>query len=156
MTELPIAKGDPMGRMNRLYAEKRFRQQALFRMYPGCTIRGGAGSSWDMNGPEVVLVILHEENTHGVYYDHELTLLSREIGKEMAKTMKSGPSPYDENTKPWPLHDHPIVQMNQLVDYLIACACDENTWKRDDVQDLYANMMGKNPLDRIVEGVPED
>lgn len=108
-----------------------------------------------MGGPSAVMVILHEEGTHGVHYDHELTLLAREIDKELAKLREGQPNIGDDNTQPWPRHDHPIIQQNQIFDLLVAMACDEESWQRDDVQDIYSSMFRKQPLDRIVEALDE-
>lgn len=153
MTKLPIDQGP--SRLDQLYAEKTFRQKALFRMFPGAKIRNTGGPSWDMHGPSAVLVVLHEEGTHGVHYDHELTLLAREIDKELARMREGRPNIGDDNTQKWPRHDHPVIQQNQIFDLLVSCACDEETWARDDVQDIHAKMFRKEPLDRIVEAIDD-
>lgn len=140
-------------RYHALWAEYKFRQKAIFRLYPEAKIRTGSGAPWDRHGPEVVLVILGEDS-HGVYYDQEMSLLQQQIAIEQRKTMNI-PDIGSGNTKRWPSHDHPIIQMNQYYDLLVSCACDEETWARDDVQDVYAKMFHKEPLDRIVEALDE-
>lgn len=135
-----------------LWAEYKFRQKAIFRLYPDAKIRTGSGNPWDMHGPDVVHVVLDSESSHGVYYDHEMSLLQTQIHIEMRKA-SSYPDIVGENTKDWPFHDNKVVQMNQMMDLMVSCACDEKTWQRDDVQDIYAKMFNKQPLDRIVEGL---
>lgn len=139
-------------RYHKLWAEHKMRQRAIFRLYPEAKVRTGFGSPWDMHGPATVMVILHPGDDHGVYYDQEMSLLQQQIHIEMRKT-SDFPDVVGENTQQWPMHDNKIVQMNQMVDFLVSCACDEKTWNRDEVQDIYARMFQKEPLDRIVEAL---
>ncbi len=141
-------------RLNALEAERNLRRKVLSRIFPGCKFRSAAFPQWDRSAGEVVLVVLHDKDSHGVIFDEELTLLAREISKEFRKVVHTiDVTP--ESDLPWPEHSHPIMQMNQMFDLLVAFACDDEDWKRDDVQDLYAKMFNKQPLDRLVEGLDE-
>lgn len=141
-------------RINALWSELRFRFKAISRLYPGASYRyGGGGFFWDRTQPDYVQIILGDD-ARSVYVDQEMTLLIQAIQKEHEKDRP--PAIELESKLPWPQHEHPIVQQNQVFDLLVAAACSDEDWDRDDVQDIYARMMGKNPLDRMVEAVSED
>lgn len=141
-------------RYHALWAEYKFRQKVVHRLYPDAGVRICHGNPLDMSAPANVLIVLNRDSSHGVYYDQEMSLLQQQIDIEMRKTTDF-PDMRKENTKPWPLHDHKVVQMNQMVDFLVSCACVDETWEDDRVQDIYASMFNKAPLDRIVEALDE-
>jgi len=134
-------------RSDALWSELRFRRKAIGRLYPGARFRSGRGGfTWDRSQPSAVQVLLGDS----VIYDEELSLLTRAIDEEQQRTH---PVPPLENKQEWPLHSHRLEQSNQMLDLLVSFACDDESWERDDVQNLYANMFGKQPLDRIVEAL---
>jgi len=137
-------------RHDALWEELRFRRKVIGRIYPDAKFRHTSGGFfWDRSQPAIVLVILHDRDSHGVHVDEEMSLLLRAIHEEMAHTMPER----EPNTKKWPEHDHPIMQQNQMFDLLVAAACDDALWEQDYVQDMHARMMGHQPLDRIVKAV---
>lgn len=138
-------------RYDKLWAELRFRRAALFRVYPGAKMRSEGGPFWDMSGPSVAHVVIG----NSVYYDHEMTLLRQAIDLAAPPTGSLRDSEDEKNTKPWPQHDHPVIEMNQYLDLLVACACDAETWARDDVQNIWMKLMGKQPLDELAKVSPE-
>lgn len=152
---LPVVTPEPekdWDRWHALWAELKFRRKAIGRVYPDARFRSSHGPFWDMSGPAVEQVIIGDS----VHYDHEMSLLSRAID---ACTPAAGSLKRDmdaSNTKQWPQHDHAIVQMNQYFDLLVACACSDEDWERDDVQNIWMRMMGKKPLDELAKVAPED
>jgi len=141
-----------MKQHDKLWNEMRFRQKVIRRLYPDAAFRyTHGGFFWDRTQPAVVLVILGNDNSHGVHVDEEMTLLMRAADDDSPV----GRIAYDyPSTQTWPEHDHPIAQSNQVFDYLVACACSED-WERDDVQNIYMKMMNKQPLDELAKIAPE-
>jgi hypothetical protein len=141
---LPTARPEPNWDLHRaLWAEIKFRQKVLWRLYPEASFRYTQGGFfWDRNQPSYVLVILNK-TSRGVHVDEEMSLLMQAIDANQACTL------------PEPDPQHPVAKQNSAFDTLVACACLDEMWERDDVQDFYARMMGKEPLDRLVEAVGE-
>jgi len=137
-------------RHSALWAELKFRRKAIGRIYPDARFQSSHGPFWDMNGPAVEHVIIGES----FFYDHEMTLLRREIDVELDHTLPERER--EPNSKEWPMHDHPIVQQNQIFDLLVSAACSDENWERDDVQNIYMRMMGKKPLDELAKIATED
>ena len=143
-------------RRDALWSEMRFRQKVIRRIYPQAWFRMTSGGFfWDMDQPSVVLVVLHDKDSSGVHIDEEMTLLSRALDEEMRRE-NSPPLITLESTPQWPDHAHPIIRANQYFDLMVSCACDDEDWARDDVQDCYAKIMNKQPLDRMVEALNGD
>lgn len=156
MTDLSIHPTEcNWDRYNALWAEVHMRQKVIRRIYPSASFRSTHGGFfWDRTQGSVMLVILNVTNdSHDVHYDEELTLLMRSIDAEMEK--QEGMRAAREALRQDP-DLSPIRMANRTMDVLVMAACDDETWARDDVQDVYAKMMGHAPLDRMVEALSED
>jgi hypothetical protein len=105
------------------------RQDAIKRLYPNVGFRyTRGGGHYDPGQPSVVFVIFHDDNSHGVVYDHELTCLIRRVDAVM-------------NVKPITLSsDHPVRRVSLFIEAAFALAQSEETWT-DEVQERWAAFM---------------
>ena len=100
-----------------------------------------------------MLVILDgEESTNRqVIMDEEMTLLLRAIDINQEPIVAPTRKRVMEG-----MSGGALESMNKLMDVLVYAACSDEDWARDDVQDAWANLMGREPLDRIAQAVSEE
>lgn len=120
----------------KLWAEYKFRQQAIWRLYPGARIRvGRGGGSWDTGQPSVVHVVL-DDTADGVIYDHEMSRLMQAIDREMADYLAEAlaKNPPDPESLPMKMRDMGIA--------FAAMATSDQTWT-EGVQGFWKKARGE-------------